>query len=404
MGKASKPATIRPMNSTATVSWKQRAAIWLGIGINPASITLGGGLAAVFPMQILLPIMFIGASLLSLICIAQGISARRFGHTVSKQALHIFGDSIGAKLLNLLMAIGMVGWGGFHIGVSGASAADLFQLPGWIGTLIIATAVFTLSNFGVSRWNALLWLTTLSALALAISALVITDARPVWESNPDSVPFSQILWAVATVFTYAILFALRSADFSWNVARDRDIHISGLLFFVSFIVGMLVGAILYQTTGDWNLADVLSNAQSASLGHIFLIVSVASPALSGLHSGSLALTSITKLKPRITILIICLITFTLGATRFDRQLIPFLDLVSTILPPVLFIILVIIWWQPQTKPKTAVIAWLIGATVALFLKLQGQLIHMPIGALVSLASLYLLNTFMPTRQPTQPQN
>ncbi|MEM7117618.1 MAG: hypothetical protein AAF614_34620 [Chloroflexota bacterium] len=374
------------------VSWQKRAAIWIGIGINPASITLGGGLAAELPFRLFLPVMFIGASLLSLICIAQGLLSRRYGHTVGKQANHIFGGTTGASLLNLLMALGMIGWGGFHIGISGASVADLFQLPGWIGTLIIATAVFILSNMGVTRWNALMWLTTIAALALAISALIITDARPVWDSNPEPVPFSLILWSIATVFTYAILFALRSADFSWNVARDRDIHISGLLFFVSYVVGMLVGAILYQTTGDWNLADVLSNAQSASLGHIFLIVAVASPALSSLHSGSLAITSITPIKDsRLAILIICLITFALGATRFDRQLIPFLDVISTVLPPVLFIILAILWWQPKTKAQTALTAWLVGAAVAVLLKFLGANIHMPVGALVSLATLFLLN-------------
>lgn len=386
------------MSSSTTaktaVYWQQRAAIWLGIGINPASISLGGGLATNLSFNILVPVLVIGSALISLLCVAQGLGARRHGHTLSKQANYIFGTTAGTPLLNLLMAAGMIGWGGFHIGVSGASMADLLQQPGWIGTLLIVSAVFVLSNLGVSRWNALLWLTTLSALALAVAALIITDARPVWESGTAS--YSQILWTLATVVTYAILFAMRSADFTWNLARDRDVHISGLLFFTALLTSTLVGAILYQTTGNWNLADILSEAQSAALGHIFLIIAVASPAISGLHSGSLALSGVTKLNRRLSVLIICMITFTLGVTRFDRQLLPFLDLLGSILPPALFVILIIIWRQPKTKPMTALIAWLMGAVVALIFQLQGQLIHMPIGAIVSLTTLFAINHFSST--------
>ncbi|MCA9968143.1 MAG: hypothetical protein KC423_28045, partial [Anaerolineales bacterium] len=84
-----------------------------------------------------------------------------------------------------------------------------------------------------------------------------------------------------------------------------------------------------------------------------------------------------------------LTTFILGATRFDRQFLPFLDVLSALLPPALFIMLVVAWWRPRTSTRTALWAWLAGAAVALVLKLQGQLLHMPLGALVSIGVLLI---------------
>lgn len=381
--------TPPPLSPHVTaVPWYKRAAVWLGIGINPASISLGGGLATVLPFTLLLPIMTIGAILLTGLAIAQGISSRHRRQSLGRRAAQTFGLGLGASTLNLAMAVGMMGWGGFHNGVSGASAANLFGLPTWAGSLLIATAVFILTELGVNRWNALTWMTTLAALGLAVFALTITNAQPSWQTGP---PFtlSQALWSISTITTYAILFALRVPDFTWDLASDADVYKSGLAFLLSLLVSMGAGAILYQTTGNWNLADILAAERSATLGHIFLIISVASPLLSGMHSGVLALQGLLPIPKRLGISLICLIAFTLGATRFDRLFLPFLDALSAVLPPALFVMLVVAWWLPHTSPRTALVAWLAGAAVALALKLQGQLLQpaMPLGALVSVGVL-----------------
>ena len=380
-----------------TVPWYKRAAVWLGIGINSASISLGGGLATVMPFAPLLPVMVVGAILLTGLAIAQGVSARRRRQPLGRRAAQTFGLGLGAGVLNLAMAVGMIGWGGFHNGVSGASAANLFGLPTWAGSLLIATAVFVLSELGVNRWNALMWITTLSALALAISALVIINAQPSWQTGQ---PFtlSQALWVIGTIITYAILFSLRCPDFTWDLESDADVYKSGLAFLLSLLVGMSVGAILYQTTGNWNLADILAAERSATLGYIFLIIAVASPLLSGMHSGVLAMQTLLPINKRFGTAFICLTTFILGATRFDRQFLPFLDVLSALLPPALFIMLVVAWWRPRTSARTALWAWLAGAVVALVFKLQGQLLHMPLGALASIGVLYLdayINRLLP---------
>jgi hypothetical protein len=381
---------------TKSVAWYQRTAIWLGVAINPASITLGGGLAVLLPLTTLLWVMPFGALLLSGLATAQAITARRQHKSFSQLAIDAFGAGWGSRLLNVLMALGMIGWGGFHVGVSGSSAGILLHLPGWVGTLLIVAIAFTLTEMGVSRWNALLWLTTLSALALAIFSLKIIGVKPDFSATPHPIPLAQILWAIGTVVTFGILFATRTPDFSWDVAKDADILKNGVAYFTAYIVSMFVGALLFQATGDWNLADILAKAEAATLGQLFLIVAVASPILSGLLSGTLALQAVTGWQKRVSTALICGVVFLLGAFRFDRQLLPFLDILSVLIPPALFVMLAGSFRKQMPPTAQAVVAWLVGAGVALLFKLQGGQVHMPVGASVAILTLWLVPRFMPS--------
>ncbi|MCB0186357.1 MAG: hypothetical protein KDE31_18945, partial [Caldilineaceae bacterium] len=63
-------------------------------------------------------------------------------------------------------------------------------------------------------------------------------------------------------------------------------------------------ALLYHATGNWNIAEILAQNQSATLGHLFLIVAVVSPLISGWYSGAFALSYLTPLRPNQSILLI----------------------------------------------------------------------------------------------------
>ena len=157
---------------------------------------------------------------------------------------------------------------------------------------------------------------------------------------------------------------------------------------------MSAGAFLYYATGHWNIADVLTQAQSAALGHIFLILAVASPLLSGFYSGALALSKISPLNERYRTLTICALGLILAATRFDQQLIPFLGALGASLGPA-FIVMLVRYGLPSRPSTTAAsIAWLFGAMTAIVMQLQGQSLHIFAGGVVSfclLIGLWSLN-------------
>ena len=383
--------SLKGIESAAPVaSWHQRAGVWLGIGINPGSITIGGTLGAQIPLRYLLFLIPVGALALFLLTVTQGLISRHRREPLAKRASTTFGLGAGYRLLNLLMAFGMIGWGSFYVGLAGFSLADMLSLPGWLGALLIAGSIYILSELGLNRWNSLVWLTTLAALGVAIVALVAVGAQPTLTETSDGFGVSEALWVIGSVVAYAIMFTLRCSDFTWDLASDWDVIKVGLSLFIPLIISMLIGAILFQAVGDWNLADILARTDLALLGQLFLLASIASPTLSGLHSGSLAIGSLTPLGRKQSAAIICMVSFILGATRFDYQLRPFLDLMGSILLPALALTLVTVRLKQKPTSITAFVAWLSGAGVALVFRLQGQLVYIIAGAAVSLAVLFAI--------------
>lgn len=375
-----------------SIRWYQRASVWLGIGINPASISTGGGLATRIPLSDLVWLVPLGALLLTLLCTGQGLLGWRRRQRLSQIASATFGSAWGAGLLNLLMAIGMVGWGGFQGGVSGASAAQLFNLPGWAGALLVVVGLYILSEFGVNRWAALAWMTTGAAIALTLFALVSVDLSVPTDSQIKPVSLGSWIWVSGTIISYATLFSMRNPDFTWDLATRGDVLKANLFLFFPMLFSMGVGALLFRSTGDWNIADVLTQARSAALGHIFLIIAVISPLISGWYSGALALSNLTPLTQRQSTILICAMSFILAVTRFDQLLLPFLGYMGAMLVPALIIILLTNALPDRPRVEHAFMAWMAGAAVAILLQLSGQASHLAAGVLCSVVVLLLLGT------------
>ncbi|MCB0110124.1 MAG: hypothetical protein KDE53_29580 [Caldilineaceae bacterium] len=399
-------------HDTPRVRWQERASIWLGIGINPASISTGGGIAMMVPPRHLAWVLPLGISLLLAISIAQGLMGQRRRARLAQVAVTTFGRT-GAMLLNLLMAIGLVGWSGFHGGVSGASLAELLHVPGWLGALLIITLLYLLNRWGINRWAALTWVTTGAALALTIFALSTVDLAgaafamraetAVGFPNNQALSASGVLLAIGTIIGYATLFSLRTPDFTWDFADTRDVLKANLFLFLPLLFAMSVGAVLYHATGNWNIAEILAQNQSATLGHLFLIVAVVSPLISGWYSGAFALSYLTPLRPNQSILLICVLGFFLAATRFDQQLLPFLGYLGAALGPALVLILLTQWQRRQPPTTHAFLAWLAGAALALLLQAQGFSLHLFAGSALSVCTLAISHLYTKHRHPRRHQ-
>lgn len=364
------------------VSWRLRAGVWIGIGINVGTITVGGGLASQLSPGALLLLIPLGALALTLLAVSEGVLSRRRREPFTDHASSTYGPRAG--LLTVVMTAGVIGWGSFHVGIAGFSLADIFHFPVWVGALVIAALSFLLYELGLDRWNSLVWITTLSALGLALFALVAVSAKPSFEILESDLNPRNFLWVVGGVVSYAILFALRSGDFTWDLRTDLDVAKVGASMMILMVIAMWIGAILYQATGDWNIPEILAGARLAILGQIFLIISVASPILGGLHSGGLALVSLTPLSRRTSVGLICAIAFVLGAARFDRQLLPFLSMLGAVLPSALIVMLATAVLPRRPSPSSALAAWLMGAAAGLFVYFSEGTHYVVVGAAVSI--------------------
>jgi len=374
------------------VPWYHRAGIWIGIGTGPGVVVVGGGLAANLSLAVLLLAIPIGALTLTALAVGQGIISRRLRLPLVGRASHAFGPGFGSKLLNLMVALSMMGWFSFYVGISGFSLSDLFSLPGWAGPLLISTTFFILSQLGINRWNFVVWITTLSALAVAIIALLAVGVNPT-PGPINGFTTTELLWGIGTVVSYGIVFAMRTSDFTWDLKSDSDVIKSGISMLIPFLILLGIGVLLFQATGDWNLADILAQKPAAALGHVFLILAVVSPSLSGLHTAVLAIESVSPLKRQQGLVLMCLVGFILGATRFDHHLLWFLDWRGAVLPPALVVMLAAAIPPQRPSATAAVTAWLVGAAVAVVFKAEGQLAHIVVGAVVSLVVLKAMIVF-----------
>ncbi len=332
--------------------------------------------------------MPLGALVLTILVITVATIGRRQRQPLAQLSGTTFGLGLGALLINLIMGVGMMGWGGFQFGLTGVSLANLLNWYLWVGVLIMGLTVLGLSQLHINRWNAMIWITTTSSLALAVVALIVVTR---WETEitPTTAPFSlsAAFWVIGSVVAYGGLFNLRVPDFAWDVQSNRDILIDGFLLFITLIVSLFIGMLLFRTTGDWNLAEIFADTSLAWLGHLFLILSLISPTLGSMYSGGLAWKQVLRISHQQGTALCISVGVLLGVTRFDRQLLPFLDWIGAVAPPASAIIIAVALIKRVVPTRFALIAWGVGSIVGLFFKINGEIIYLLIGAGTSLVIL-----------------
>ena len=375
------------------VRWYQRAGVWFGSGINPATISIGGGLATRISAGAVLLLFPLGLAALIVLTLGQSLIARRRRQPLTLRTEDAFGTGHASKLFTLMIALGIAGWLSFFIGLGGFTLADMFNLPEVAGAVGVLVATVLLSEFGINRWSMLVWVTAVAALMLAIVAVVVVDAKPDFATWRWDFTFQDVIWVLGTVIAFAIVHAIRSADFTWDMRRDEDVIAVSVLWMVPFWTAVTIGVLLYQATGDWNIAELLAKSDRALLGQIFLIIAIASPMLGATYTGSLAVSSLTGLTQRRSVWLLCGLSFLLGVTRFDQQLLVFLDLLGPVLPSALVVMLVSALLQPKLSHRAAFFSWLVGAFAGLGLYTWGNEAHTVFSILVTIGVIFCCHWF-----------
>ncbi len=367
----------------AGIPWHKRVGVWISLGTGPGALMVGGGLATRLSPPSLLVAIPLGALALMGLAVAQGVVSRRRREPLGASAAGTFGTNPGARLLSLAVALGMVGWIGFYASMVGYSWTSYLGLPLWIGALAVAAGLFALSLLGIDRWNLLVVVTTVSTLAVAMLALSAAP-RPPLGAGRQSEGFQGLLWGVGAVVSYGVLFALRAGDFAWDLEADSDVWKDGIGLLIPLLIFLGIGVYAYSTLGEWNLAEILARTRSPLVGNAFLVLSIVGNVMGAFYSGSLAIQSLMPVDRRWAAALIALISFALGVTRFDRQLLLFLDLLGAVVPSALVVMLLVAVLGRRPSARSALLAWLAGAGAAVLLKVQGYQYHMLVGTAVSI--------------------
>lgn len=359
---------VSVMEASPRARWRQRAGPWIGIGTGPGALAVGGALADRLPPPAVAGVILAGGALLTALAVAEGEIARRRRQAFAAHATAALGP--GGRILQAGMALGLIGWLGFYIGLGGAMFAHRLRFPEPAGALLLTMALAGVVRSGINRWNLLAWATAVLALGAALE--VVREVGMAWPSPPwPALKVEAVGAGLAQVVAYAIIFALRAGDFTWDLERGADVRKVGAVLYGSLGVFMGLGAAMRWTLGHWNPAEALRGRPEVALGEWLLGLAVVAPALSALHSAGLALAALGPFSPTGAGLLALGLGGALGALRFDRQLLPFLDGLGILLPPAL-VVLVMEERIPQ-RPSLSLRwgAWGAGAfTAALLSKLQ----------------------------------
>jgi cytosine permease len=352
----------------------------------------GGGIAELTSTTWRLPSVVIGVAALTALSVASALKGWRHREATVGLARRTFGGGWGERIVALFIAVGVVGWSGFYVGVA-AGALDL--LWGWtpaLTGLVLGTGLWALYRTGFRRWNLMVALT--GAAAVAVAVLVFLGAESTGAPPPEPVlqgPAS-VLVGGGLVVSYAAVFALRAPDFTWDAARGSDVVRVGLVMAATLLVFLLLGVGIYARAGSWNLSDLVNRTATPAFGALLLVLSAIAPATSGLHSGALSIRRLVGWSPGAGAAAIAAAGALLGSMRFDLRMIPFLGVLGAVVPPILGVLLV---RTDRNRDWHAWVSWAAGSAVSLALLAAGLPAHVLLGIATSAGLLAALGILAP---------
>lgn len=316
--------------------WPQAVAPWLGIGAAPAALTLGAAMAQRHGGAVPILALLLGAALMAVLLGSQGQLGLRpplgDGGTLTDVAPAYLSPR-SRLVLSVILALAMIGWNGFNVGLGGASLAAVTGLPGPLGAILLEALVFAASFAGARLANRIGVLTTLCAIGLVVYCL--------FRLSPPTSPVTSGIGGLEMTFAdvaalggYIAVFAVRAPDFSVALERRRDLWWCIALLVVPAICVSVAGVGIWLRTGEADVVAVLASTQA--VGNLFVTLAVFTPSLTTTYSGSLALRSVwPRLTPAMGMAIVAVPGGILAAARFDNYLLPWLAVLAAVLPPLI---------------------------------------------------------------------
>ncbi|GLZ13026.1 hypothetical protein Acsp04_32610 [Actinomadura sp. NBRC 104425] len=388
-------------------TWRSAAGAWLGIGTAPGALVLGAQIGGRHDGVLPVLVLAAGGAVMALLLAAGGRLGLRppRGDGVAVAALmprYLPGPA--ERMLTGLLAVAMVGWFGFNVGLGGAALGELTGLADPVGVALLAVPLVTVLLGGSGRWNAVAVGTTLTAIALvAIVAVRLAPPDPpvAWSRAGPPVTLATDL---AGYVGYVSVFAVRAPDFTVGLRDRRDLAWCVGLLVVPALAASVVGAGLAASSGSTDVVAVLAGPHGLPVANLFVAASVIAPTLATVHSGVFAVRRFAPPLPHAAaVLAIAVPGSVLAALRVDQMLLSWLTLLAAALPALIPPLAAEAARRRRGRPARPVSTWLWApaAGAALVLTLAGFAAAAPAGLLVS-AVLTLGQHFVRNRPHHQP--
>ena len=331
---------------------------------------VGGGVAEGHERGELIATIVVGALALTGLAIAQGTLGQRRRSRLLQLVSGSLGGEGGRRIASPVLAILMVGWFGFNTGVAGSGLGRLLGIPERLGMVLFAAAMLAVAWRGL---NALSWVALAAGAATVLLAadglrIALADHSGPLLGDGDVAGDLGLVPAIAVMVGYGAAFALRSPDFTHDLARGRHVAwCAALGLTLPLIAFAIAGGVLQLATGSWNLVDVLEGLGSPRVAYAFVAIGFTGSVLTNLHSGAISFeNAIPNLAHHTGLVIVAVAGTALAAFQFADRMIPFLTAMALAAPCLIGVL-----WLDELRHRRAtgayrpvgVLAWGAGMAV-----------------------------------------
>lgn len=315
--------------------WWHSAGVWLGIGASPAALVLGASLAARHEGPLPAVALIVSAGVAIALLAGQGwigLAAPHGDGGTLGETLPGYVSQVQRVLVGWLLVAAMVGWLAFNAGLGGAAVASLMGTHHAVGVIAFALPLLGLALAGITRWNAVAVLATLSALLLVVHVATGAAADPA-ARMPLTPRIGDPLVAladVALVIGYVSVFSVRGPDFTAGMRGPRDLAACIALLVIPLLGVTILGALMWSSTGG---SDLIAELARSRVGTVLVALAMVAPALTAFFSGGLAMSSLMQRSFRLGVLAMSGPGILLGALNFQQHLLPLLAVLGAALPP-----------------------------------------------------------------------
>ncbi|MBR3993522.1 MAG: cytosine permease, partial [Anaerotignum sp.] len=403
---------LSQVNENERQSWTSIAFIWVGTMICIPMLMVGGIFASALTFSNIFIATVIGFAICCLIMVLGGMQGHDLGIPSTMCATRAFGSTGSSFTMALAIFIGDVGWFAIQTATCAVAFNTLMELVNtnvpfavscliW-GCVMTVTAVY---GFGLMKW--LNYIACPLLIALCVYGAVHSVNQSSWQAITTFTAENTMSMsiAVSTVIGLFAVGACCNADYT-RYAKSRGDVVKATVLGVlpAAVLMIMVGSIMALGTGNYDVTSIFANLGMPVVAMLVLILATWTTNTGNAYASGLASMKLFRLRDElrpIATLGCGVLGTVLAMLGIANAMESYISIVSALVPPVAGVVIADYWivckgnpenWKPVKGVNwIGIIAWILGALVALFFSFFSTAVD---SIVVSMVSYLVLNTVL----------
>lgn len=382
-----------------TSGWKV-ALILTALGVSLPMLYLGSEMALAMGWDNALIAFGVATVVLTALCIVTTLIGNRSRLSTYMLMRFPFGKQ-GAKLINLLMGISLLGW--FSVALELLSDAITDTIHVYLDVNVPLSVIILIGSIFIT-FTTIYGIRTLEKFAnIAVPILLIfliyvvyialQESSPSIASTPSIAPLS-LFEGISALVGSSILVPVLMADFSRYIYNDKQSLLSVLGITLGTPLVWIIAAILAEKTGEVDIIQIMNNYQLVIPAFILIFISTWVTNATNLYSVALTFATLREGWGYTRLTIIASVLGTLMAlSGFSNYFIEFLNVLAIFSPSLAAIYIIDFFFIKKQKYNLedikdwgimALFAWIISSAFAMIAYME----------IFSITGAYFIDSFL----------